>query len=191
MLVLGSVRVKCWLSNCVAEICFRTDCMCLFFQAPPPAQIIWKVFCCDPSESLYPILQATVISVDVLNMINLVYHTAAFSPDQTDMLDFFQVGKRSVSLVPIVAKDSILCNDWFQHLGHRKLAKVTKHPVGHLAMTVPGDQDRNLLSRQTTLRAARGSFRAPLDDSKKKVSSASTIPLRLRSFLSFSVRRKR
>ena len=91
----------------------------LVFLSTSYSKIIWKAFYCDPSRSLFPTLQATIISFDVLDMINLVYRSEDFSPDQTDMPDYFQIGINSVSLVPIGEKNSIFCNDGFQHLGHR------------------------------------------------------------------------
>ena len=81
--------------------------MWLFIQVPTPIQIIWQVFSCAPLESLYPTLQTTVISIDILNLIDLIWHSAT-GPRSNSYVLFLHAIIRSISLVHVVAKERIL-----------------------------------------------------------------------------------
>jgi len=44
----------------------------MLFKSPPPAQVVWQVMGCHAVEACQPLLEPTVISVDVLHMVSAV-----------------------------------------------------------------------------------------------------------------------
>ena len=97
--------------------------------------------------------------------------------------------------------DEMICgrNDARQHRGDRGVVVLRQNGVEGRAFPVAGDEDGNVVligarmpGRSASLTALRGrSDQRPLKDSRMKVSSASTIPLKLRGLSSAGARRNR
>lgn len=85
-------------------------------------------------------------------MTDLVNDPALLGSDQPDMSDVLGVRKCPIGFVPVRAKDRVLRHDRLEHFGDRGFAEVFEHFVRHLPVTVPRDQNRNLLCRQSPLR---------------------------------------
>ncbi len=140
------------------------------FQHPAPAQIIPQVVGCDSMESFHPLLQPPVISVHMLDVVcpndsltsTVVHHLMCYAP---------RLAETGIHPCTITAEHCIGRDEWLQHRFHRLRIQPFQLKVGLMARPVP-----RVRPFPPRCLAGRGNPRCPLNDSRKKVSSTSTMP---------------
>ena len=125
---------------------------------PSPTEIIGKVMSGDAVESVYPLLEPTIVGVHVLDVIHLANHPDARSQVDWPMgdADFPHGGTQGSAAVG--AKNRIPRQQWLERCTNVLLVRLLQHKVGSIAGTVTTNQHRDLFRRQTTLRGFAATF---------------------------------
>ena len=157
-----------------------------------PTEIIGKVMRSDTVKSAHPLFEPTIVGIDVLNVVDLGDNPNACGQIDRTMGDAHFPSGGTQCLAAVGAEDSIACQYGLERSADVHLVSLLQNEVGGAPETIAANQHRNLFVGQAAFRSlATVPCFLPLNDSRKKVSSASAMPTRLAAFCSLGSARKR
>ena len=143
-------------------------------------------------ETVHPCLQAAVIGVHILHMKNLLHDAdACFHIHSLEQYIQFPCHSH-ITGVAVCAKHAVFGENRLDNLSGLFADDLLQDRVGGLSTPVPANQHRNLFIGQPQFFGPANAFARgagtplflALKDSRKKVSSVSTIPFQLGGLLS-------
>lgn len=148
-----------------------------------PAEVVLKVLGGHAVEAAYPGFLAAVVVIDVLDVEDPFQYANALLHIDSTMGDPGLASKGFIDVGTIRTADGLRIDEWPKHGNDMRASSLSrqKSAVWPLRSRITRTATRSgqvprIRPTPPRRRAGRGKWRCPLSDSRKKVSSASTMP---------------
>jgi len=117
------------------------------FDHVPPCQIIGKITSGDAMKAAYPVLEAAVASIDILNVKDAVPDTHAGPRVKRFMIETNLSGGEGERTYAVAAEQSVRRDAWLNGFVKIRGRQATQDGMGGITRAITHDQDRNPLTK--------------------------------------------